>query len=227
MVRIIASVLGTAAVRVSVDDVLPRRGLLQRDLIAFVADRYRFNIHPSVSPGAPAQPILQFQSGEMASEHGTVAINVLGVFPDGDSVTAQDTDLADIVLTDFIAQLDSQFGYRFSELNPPHLYASALVVEFQESFVRRADTINAIQSVVNQTLDPSHQSYRLKRLGFGCDSSNETGPALSVSHILPPDVTIERRANEPMDRNRFFCVAPLTTQEHEGFLRRIEQAVTG
>jgi hypothetical protein len=138
--------------------------------------------------------------------------------------------MADNVLTDFLEQCDEQFEYRYRAANPAHLFASALVVEFSEDFVERATTFNAIQQTINEGLGSPEPPYKLKRIAFGYDSSNEVGINLSipmtVSRALPTDFAIERRAEEPMGRNRFFCLAPLRTSDHIALLEKIECEAT-
>lgn len=223
--KIIFSVFGTAAVRVSVDDVMPRQGLLQRDLVDYLNKTYNFNQIPDTSPGQPAQPFLQFQSGEFVHEEKKLPIAALFVLPDGDVVNTQDTTTSDIILNDFISRLDSEFGYRFGDAKTERLYASAIVVEPSEKFVKSMEAISAIQAVVNDLIDPGSRSYQLKRLSFSHDLAAQATQQVTVAGLIPPDFTIERRANEPFARNRFFSVAPLSTEAHIRMLEKIEKVI--
>jgi hypothetical protein len=226
-VKIIGAILGTAAVRTSPDDVMPHGGILQRDLAAFSADLYRFNVKPVIQPGMPPAAVLVFQSGEFMSDEGKIPIIQLAILPDGYAVTTQTTDPANIVLTDFLAQLDSQLGYRFAEASPRRLCASALVAEFSDDFVNRNAAFSVIQETLNRSLNESNDHpYALKRLAFSHEPNPEIpGILTSINQAVSPDFTIERRANEPMARNRFFCTAPTTTTDHERLLKEIERAV--
>jgi hypothetical protein len=221
--------MGVAAVRVVVDDVLPRRGLLQRDLVASVGKLYEFNIKPTIPEGVPAGaiPILTFQSGQFLADDGKIPIIQLGIFPDGEGVTAQDTNLADIVLTDFLTHLNEVFGYRFTDENSPRSFFSGVVVEFASEFVEQVGALHTIQAVVNAALDQPVHHYQLKRLALGPDSSNDAGSPTSVEQLTPREFLIERRVVSGMERNRFFCGAPLAIDKHLEMLDRVERAVIG
>lgn len=215
--------------RVVIDDVFPKRGVLQRDLVAFISKRYEFNIKPMIPEGVPAGavPILTFQSGQLLADDGKIPITQLAIFPDGWGVTAQETYLANVVLTDVLAQLTNAFAYRFTEANSPRSFSSGVVVEFDSQFVEQAGAAHTIQAVVNATLDPSANRYRFKRLALSPNSSNDSGPPVSVEQITPREFVIERRVASSLEGNRFFCGAPLPTDEHLQMLERLERAVIG
>jgi hypothetical protein len=172
--------------------------------------------------------VLAFQSGELEGKEGKIPINNIIVFPDGYAATAQNTELADFVLKDLLSRLEHKFGYRFSSAEPKHQFVSAEIVEFDDRFVSKTEVFAAIQSILNTTFKGVNQPYQLKRLAFGYDPAI-TGALnmqpLSVDGVLPSDFVMERSANEPLERNRFFCSAPLASIEHRSLLEQIEKAV--
>ena len=88
--KLIAPVQGTAAIRVSNDEVIPERSILQRDLVKFVGDCYNFSVRPNIAPGMPLQPRLVFQQGKLIKDEGDeYPINQLTVFGDGDAIPAR------------------------------------------------------------------------------------------------------------------------------------------
>jgi hypothetical protein len=225
--KVRSSVMGTVAIRMTNDEVGPKRGVLQKDLVDYVGELYKFNVRPTISPGMPveANPILQFQSGEFVSEEGKIPIMQLLIFREGDAIIAQDTELADAIMTDYQAQLDKGLGFRFSEARPARLYASFLVADFDSAFVEKTATFLAVEKVIGAAIRGGNHPYKLKRLSFGPDATTE-GPMLTtLDQLVPEDFTIERRAGEPFAKNRFFCRAPLTRKEHERALEMVERAV--
>jgi hypothetical protein len=210
--KFISPLLGSVAVKVMVDDVFPVRGILQRDLAEVVSHLYSFNIKPTIPEGVPAAafPVIQ-----------------LAIFSNGDGVTAQDTNLANAVLVDFLAKLNTELGYRFTETNVTRLFSSAVVAEFEDEFVRCIGAADTLQRIVNTALERDGEPYRFKRLTLGPDSSNDVGPPVSIEHLIPREFSIERRVNTPLEKNRFVCAAPLPIDEHLRLLEEAERAVLG
>jgi len=231
--RFIASALGISAVRFSADDVLPERGVLQRELIARVTERYAFHVSPPVGPGLGLQQVLIFQSGVLGHTSGPIPIIQLSIFPDGIAAIAKDTDLAEAVLNDVMAECDSAVGYRYGVAQLESLYLSQLVVEFSAEFIERTAAFQIIRNTLDGSLCNDRREVHLKRLVFGLDLANETQMAIQqvgiqlpgVVTLVPRDFVIERRMPEPMERNRFFCAAPIRTKEHRVLLETIERDV--
>jgi hypothetical protein len=225
--KMVTPLMGVAAIQVASDDVIPHRGMLQRDLVEFTSNRYKFNIKPEIPVGIPAAaiPLLQFQSGELVADGGKIPIVHIVILPDGYVVAARDTDLADSVMDDYLHSLDEGLGYRFATTHPERRYLSQIVAELDDKFVEGTAAFSVIQTVLNSDLGRENGNYKLKRLWFSYDSSAD-GPSLpSVKHWISPDFIIERRAGEPMERNRFFCGAPLRLSDHLRLLERVESEV--
>lgn len=226
--KVITTTAGTAAVQTSFDEMLPRRGIRQRDLIAFISQKYDFNVSPAIPSGIPPQPVLMFQSGGLAHEDGNIPIHQLIVFPDGFAVTAADTDLAGIVAADLISHLDSDLSYRFSDASQERLYASALVVDFDIKFLERLGAINTFSDILNEAARRPGPPYSLRRLALSQAVSTELPVFPSVVQVVPPEFVIEPRISSvSADRSRYFCGAPVRTPDHVALLERIERTVIG
>jgi len=227
--KVISSVMGTAAIQMSSDDTNPKHGILQPDLSNFVSELYKFRVPPAMDAGSlPAvAPVLQFQSGEFMSEDGKIPVLHLFIATDGAAVIASNTDLADAILTDYTTNLDRVLNYRFAEANPARMYASIMVVEFDSAFVEKTQAFKAIGELLNETIRDRGHQYGLKRLVFGTDAANEIATLSSIRHLIPSDVVVERRANEPFEKNRFFCRAPLKTSDHILLLEKMERLAIG
>jgi hypothetical protein len=223
--KVLVSLSGTAAVNVSGDLTAPKKGILQRDFISHVASLYNFTSNPVNlnSQITPNMPLLQFQAGVclLLGEDAIPVIQLLAL-PDGDAVTAQNTDLADLVLTDYITNLERELNFRFSEWNLSRMYQSFLLVEFEPKFVANTAMFQYSRIVTEAIAGREGNAYSLKRLALGNDASNLTSPQPSIHQFMLRDFVIERRVNEPMEDNRFFCSAPMTTGAHIRCLEALE-----
>ena len=223
----IISLAGTAAVKVVADDVISLRGALQRDLIEFIGGRYAFNVVPPSGPGiTPLQvPVMQFQSGRHLAEYQKVGIMQLSMYPDGDSVSAQDTQSALVVLNDFMDCLNQHISYRFSSDNVEYKFSSGVVAEFSEEFVSYISASSVLR-LVNQKLDKAGDPTRhFRKLSFSFDPTLEVQNQLSVEATIPKDFTFERRSLSKVDSNRIFCSGPMQTEELFSLLEEMESDV--
>src|SRR5882672_968098 len=112
--KLITSNLGTAAVRVSNDEVAPPRGFLHQDIVNFIAGRYAFSVRP---PNLGQMQVIQsmvFQNGAITLDEERIAVMSLALVIDGDIAYAATTELADKVLNDLISNLEQVFGFRYS-----------------------------------------------------------------------------------------------------------------
>jgi hypothetical protein len=225
--RYVGPVLAAAAVRVSVDGVMPPKGVLQRDLIPFLTNRYEFNVSPQTGPGVAASPILTFASGVFDPSGDRIPIVQILIFPDGLAVFTKETDGASSVLEDLMFGLDEHLGYRHRANQKERLYLSQLTVEFDDAFVQQAETFLLVRGLVNNALHREAGNYKLKRLAFGRDTDPSVPagvPIMAMDQIMLQDFLIERRAGESIQNNVFFCSAPLATNDHLAVLEKIENA---
>lgn len=226
--KVITATGGVAAIQASADDMLPRHGVLQKDLIALINREYEFNVSPSIPPGVPPQPILIFQSGRFVQEGEKIPIFQINIFPDGVAISAADTNLADVMLEHLISRLDNDLHYRFSETPQMKLYASALVVKFDVEFLEKLTAIRILAGILNETARRPGPAYSLRRLAFSQGSAAESMTFPSVLQAVPPDFFIEPRVDTvSAERTRYFCGAPVRTSEHVALLERIERTIIG
>jgi hypothetical protein len=221
--KVVTPVVGTAVVLASNDDTGPVGGVLPRDLIEFVGGLYKFTARPASDAG----PLYQFTAGEFVTAEGKAPIHQIVIGPDGDALLAQNTDLADLIMTDYLARLDKGLGFRFGQANLARSYLSILVVEFDAAFVERFSLFEAIEQLTSEAIKGDGRRHKLKRLAFGTDALPDPTGASAVAQFILRDLLIERRAGEPFERNRFFSRAPLRTNEHIRLLEQIELAAIG
>jgi hypothetical protein len=223
--RYIGPVLAGAAVRFLVDATLPPKGVLQRDLIPYLTDRYQFNIFPPTGPGVAAAPILTFMSGILDPTGDRIPIVQATIFNDSLLIVARETSSADRILDDMIGALTVDFHYNFSNTVLTRMKLSQVSVEFDERFVRQIGTFQVIGALLNNALDRTKNEYLMKRLLFGRDSVPTVPPGTPITDIeqvMLEDFGIERRAGATMESNLFFCSAPMATHDHIALLERIE-----
>ncbi len=225
--RPVFNIFGLAAVRVSGDDVLPERGLLQREILQFVGDLYGFSIRPNLPPNVPPQlvPTMAFQQGQFQNEEGVFPIQQLVIFPDGDAVIAANTDVADMILSDYLDKLDTGLGYRCRGKPQKRSYVNNTVVEFDGTIDEFMPELNKISNMLDERIPRTGKPFSLKRLTFGFGDIAAGGLA-SLDLIEGADFTIEPRAGEPRDRHRYFSSAPTTTANHIQILETIERIMT-
>jgi hypothetical protein len=214
-------------VGVSGDDVVPRPGVMMRDLVEFVAATYHFLVKPTIPSGiAPfTVPNYVFQSGQFVLGENKWPIVQLAIIPNGDIVTAEDTDAADKIMDDFMTRLDETFGYRFATAEKRRVYQSNLVVEFNPGLSEKIDSFKRDRSYFESaSIRPA--PFSLKRLAFGWGDVQQTPTLATINDVENTDFTIERRSGEPYSRNRFFCSAPMRTSGHIRILHEIEAALS-
>jgi hypothetical protein len=221
----IYNVFGVAAVRVSPDDILPKQGLLQRELIDFIGGLYSFGGRPDVPPGMPPQvmPVLTFQQGLFRGTDVKIPIQQLLVFQNGDAVVASDTNAADIILDDYLDKLDSGLGFRYKGAPTKRIHVNNMVVEFNRDIDEIIPGLSEISRILTKEIPRDNQPFLTKRVMFGCGDPVVVGLS-SFEAIERADFTIEPRAGEPRARHRYFSSAPTSTGSHTRILEIIESA---
>jgi hypothetical protein len=225
--KVILPVQSTVALHVSPDEVVPEKGLFLRDLIDLVASAYSFAIKPPV-PASLAMyggQNLFFQSGVMVSGNERWPIAQLANVPNGEMVTASTTAIAEKVLEDYMARLDASLGYRFAESQSKRRsYQSNLIVEFGHDLEDKIEIFKKIEAFVAREIPSTPAPFKFKRLSFGV---GELIQALTLENIEKSDFVIERRYSGPSSSNRYFCSAPVSTDEHIRIMRAFEREIAG
>jgi hypothetical protein len=222
--KLIVPLHGTVGVRVSADDVVPRQGAVMRDVVESVSASYQFAVKPIIPPGvAPFSiPNFVFQSGVLISGDDKWPIIQLAMIPNGDVVTAATTEIADMIVNDFMARMDATFGYRFGASDKIRVYQSNIVVDFEEQFDEKIAAFQKIKNILNGASIRS-APFEVKRLSFGFGDVPQLQSISTTEEIENSDFLIERRSGEPYSRNRYFCSAPMKTSDHVKLLQEIEK----
>jgi hypothetical protein len=227
--KVIHSVNGTVALRVSGDDVAPEAGFLPQDLVELIATAYKFAVKPQLPPhGAlqlPTQPYV-FQNGVLVTGEKRLPILQIALVPNGDIVTAANTEVADTILNDYMKRLDEDLGFRFgSTKTDRRAYQSNLVVQFDLPLEEKLKGLMKIEAFLGREIPRNSGPFKIKRLAFGYGEIAAV-PIFSFEMIEGSDFVIERRAGEPYSENRYYCAAPTSTTEHIRILEVLEQELS-
>jgi hypothetical protein len=204
------------------DEVRPLTGAYMPDIFRGVAERYQFTGVPSDIADA-IQNGAKFAHGRLLVKGQTVAVTDIGIFNDGLIVGAMTTDLADIILDDFLSWITSMYHLRERIILKPRTYTSNLVVEFDKLQNGAITRLENISRKLARALSESR--------GWNCDIdvqrvAVQTDPLDLLPHMMPLTSTqfaIERRGGVPYSEGRFWSTAPLRTSEHLTLLESIEE----
>ncbi len=222
--RVVGFINAIVAYREKAEEYGPERGVILSDLIEIIRTAYSFQSFPTIPPGQMAAPTLTFGSGKFSDERGDFGVGAIVMEPTADIVLATTTDQAELVLNDLIHRLDKMVGFRLTQTAKKPVYLSNLVVEFDGELNKHIEKLGLILRAINEA-HPNESPLGFKRLAFGTP----------IMHVAPDQITtleqndfiIERRVQEPFKSNRFYCSAPMKTQDHVKVLQQIEKIAKG
>lgn len=224
--RFIAHDQARVAVRYLPDDLVRPENLTPRELIAVLANTYKFAGGPRLDADWANNPkSLSFKMGECLIGETKIAITQLDIMTDGAVVGTMTTDQGDMVL-DHLTTLLLAMGYK---IHPPRLersYFGTLVVEFETGVDNAIPQLMAMNDAINSAFRKTikvETPAQLFRLGFGCDNTKVRAAELTVV----AEFLLERRANHPFETNRYFSGAPLPNKAHIEVLEKIERILLG
>lgn len=204
------------------DEVRPRTPIYMPDLVRLAVSRYGFVKHPSPpfeSAGGPAK----FEHGKIRLGSEEVFISSFELFRDGMIVDCPDTEAADRAADDFISWGNNALGFRTPETVSPRRHLSTVIVELNSTFDRFLGNAGIINSILEKNFQEVHQvqvKYSVQRFSTIAD------PA-TLRPNLHSEFLIERRADTPYNMNRYFSVAPYSTQKHLETLEQMEAQLVG
>jgi hypothetical protein len=224
--KLISTIQGSAALRYSPDETSPDTAVLMRDLVEFVGKTYNFSLTPELQPGLILNPMFIFQGGELMHADVKIPITQITLVVGGLVVTAKDTDFADTVADDVVKRLDNDLGYKIARNIRTKYYQSHLVAEMID-FGERIGIFNRAEEILNKEMPRPEKRFDIKRLSFGGGDLQlqQLFSQFQIDDLPNGDFTIERRAGEPYSSNRFYCTAPMRTEEHVRVLGLIETAM--
>jgi hypothetical protein len=222
--KLIGVLQGYAALRESLEEYLPERGLDQNEMIGLIVERYAFQGFPRLPAGTGPQPFLNFAAGKFSIGDQSFAVTQLAMYPHGDIAVATTTDQAETVLNDLIGLLNDKLGLKLDATPDRKSFLSNIVVEFDNGLASYIKKIGKINSAINNAR-PGKSPFDTKRFAFGIGDVEMTNDG--VVNVERSDFVIERRQGAPYDRNRYFSSAPMTTSDHIRVLEQIEAIASG
>jgi hypothetical protein len=223
--KLIASLAGTVALNVQADDVAPKNGLTQRDLAQYISDRYQFSGRPNVSNTLASPTVLIFNQGKMVSKSGEYPILQIAQPPNGDIVTAINTDIAELVLDDLIAGLEADLKFDYRGKAQQRTYLSILTVECDEPVEKLFTALQTVEELLNQAIPRDGWPFRFKGFTLGYGESSDAPTFDDISSLRKADFQFQRRAGVPYDQNRYYSSMPVPTKRHFEILQQIEKAL--
>jgi hypothetical protein len=223
--KVIGPLQGIAAYREAQEEYQPENGSLPRDLIELVRITYEFQVFPQLQLGMPPPAPLDFAMGQFSANDTRFVINRLIMTGDGDIAFAVRTEQADLFLDDLMRLLDENLGYRLRTGKIAKSFVSNVVVEFDQGLEEYFGSLSNMMTIINDAR-PGHPPFNIKRLAFG-EADTSPPPTDPLVIIERADFVIERRVGRPFGENRYFCTAPMTTDDHIRTLERIEAIARG
>jgi hypothetical protein len=163
---------------------------------------------------------IRMEGGRFSFEGQTVVIGSLAIFLDGIVVTANRTEYGEAMIHDLLEFSQDRLGFRKPITAPRFLFLSQIVVEFEIRLANLISKYSAISDLITRELVPIYQNK--EPVNF-CRVDFELEKKAIPSGITAPRFVIERRANIPFERERYFCGAPLRTAAHLRVLEEIEK----
>jgi hypothetical protein len=201
-----------------VEEIIPLGGADGPNIVATLTARYRFT-HPPANPTREEieKNGLKFLAGQFDYGDGIANIIEFTVFNDGIVAVSTSTERAEAFLQDIYEFLVAEFKFRPITSRIKKIDLSSIVVELRASLngLIKGHKTDRIAEHLN-SIDDSDFPVELVRIDFALNKDPEFRPP----HI--PRLTIEKRANSAFSQNRYYSVAPLSTEKHLEILQLIE-----
>lgn len=194
-----------------------RRGLYLPEFVQEIMARYGFMAGPTNLVEA-AKAGAKFEQGKFTVDGETVVLKELSIYSDGLITDAYDTRFAEIAMDDFTQWATEKFGFQ-ARTSPSHrTYTSAVICQFDKAIEPALGKLARLSELFSRALKDSYgwdYKYNLFRLGFNVDPK-------TIPHLRATNFLFERRVQVEYSTERYFCVAPLRTDDHIQLLKQIE-----
>jgi hypothetical protein len=143
------------------------------------------------------------------------------IVPEGVIAVAPSTDTAQAFIEDLLTWGAEKHKFRVSpDIFKRLIYLSQIVVGFNnsiDSLLAHFETITGSFAQMFRLTYNADLPMRCYSLAINYDRTKTNGDLDKIATFA-----IERRTNEPYESNRFFCQAPLRTDDHIKLLENIE-----
>lgn len=220
--KIISIEGGQVVQLIPTDEVRPEISHFVPTIINIIQERYAFVSAPKSLD--VLQQGMTFQHGQLITSDRTIVINELKIYNDGILATARNTDECDLIADDIIDWAVNTLGYRPPETQIPRTYTSIIVVEFDDRIKRAFKVIDIIGPKLSKLLKRAYSfDIDIELSRFSIAANPQKVPQHTYSEF-----TIERRKEGragAVFENRFYCIAPVRTSEHQELLAEFEQVL--
>lgn len=220
--KIIAYELCRVTMLFPLEEVIPLGGVNDPNVIDKIRERYHFTRVPELKSEEIAKNGYKFESGHFQFRSSTVRIVDFALYRDGIVINGIKTDGVEAFLEDVISYMKKEFSFRDFITKPRRYFQSQIVVEFDRSPAKLIRSIEKITAAISGRLKKIYEMeipMEFGRIDFDFDKTASRAPA-AVQRFI-----IERRTGIPFEKERYFCAAPMRTDEHEEVLREIEGLV--
>jgi hypothetical protein len=223
--KIVAYELCRVMMLFPLEEVVPLGGVNDPDVIEKVQERYHFKVGPDLKSEEVAKNGYKFESGYFQFNSATVRIIDFALYRDGIVINGIKTDGMEAFLEDVITYMQKTFLFRDFNTKPRRYFQSQIVVEFERSPEKLIRSIEEITSAISRRLKPIYETevpMNLARIDFDID---KIGMAPQIAAAVQRFI-IERRLGIAFDKERYFCAAPMRTEDHVAVLEEIEGLIS-
>jgi hypothetical protein len=202
---------------VPLEEIRPLQGVVLPDFLGAVHAKYEFSSKP-VDLVEAAKSGAKFELGKFVLDGVPLVIKELSIYNDGLICETYDTRTAELVLDDFLAWATTTFKLRERQSPIRRTYTSAFICKFDKEIESGLGKLDQVRKLLSKALNTAYgwdYEYNLNRLNFMVDP-------MSIPHLRNTNFVMERRLQFPYSENRYYCIAPLSTEAHTHLLEDIE-----
>ncbi len=222
--KLVAIETGRAGTLVPIGEALPLTGVYLPDLCASIAERYSFVSSPIQAPLNELQNKgAEFQLGKLqvgGEEHNIQKFIIVG---EGFVASAWSTKVAIKFLEDFLTWASDNHSFRITpDTFGRYFFLSQVIVEFEEPVDKIIRNFEALSNSVRETFRATYEvdnQFQFSSLSIDYDRTLVSDSKLN----LLSQFNIERQIDQSFASNRFFCQAPLRTEDHIRLLEELEK----
>jgi len=218
--KIIAIAMARAICFVSLEDLNPRGRIFYPDLSKGLVEEFRFQKAPTGLWELDLQSGISFEDGKV----GDIVVQKLSIYRTGFVIdTISSTSDSEKALEDILGWGVKNFGVNY---HPSMItrtgYYSQIVAHLDLPLDRLNPVLASTSKIVSEMVARNFNMsipYETSAVHLSFDPSRTT--------LTPGGFSIEKRAGHPFSENRYFCGAPLRTEEHIDVLQRFEDEAAG
>jgi hypothetical protein len=207
------------------EEIIPLGGASDLDITEKIQSKYDFVKGPSLTTDDVSKNGYRFETGKFVHESKPARIADFSVFRDGIVINAARTEAAEAFLDDVTAYMQKEFSFREFMTAPRRYFQSQIVVEFDVSIAKIIRSFESIAATISEPLTEIYGTdipMQFGRFDFSADRTRLSLPSPATVHPF----IVERRVGIPFEKERYFCSAPLRSNDHIRVLEKIEKILS-